>query len=164
MASYRTDRELFQVSVVFVQFVSARLNEMGYMYSWVCDTYQDRVSKHILGTNCYEFSVGGSEYEHLTLKKCSSASSTALWWSICKSFTARCRWTRFHQAGYHPEMSSRFTMPTEAHGEVNKTRDLPCTGACQVALERKRMLPLRTRRSEIIPYSWKLVWLGLGTN
>lgn len=35
--------------------------------------YQDRVSKHILGTNCYEFSVGGSEYEHLTLKKRSPA-------------------------------------------------------------------------------------------
>lgn len=82
-------------------------------------------------TNCYEFSVGGSEYEHLTLKKCSPPSSTfrslpPFAGTSVNPSQPLATGHGFHQAGYQPEMAPKFTTPVAADGEFRKRRDLPC--------------------------------------
>lgn len=47
-------------------------------------------------------------------------------------------------------------------GEVEKRSSM--LGVCQADLDRKKMLPLRARISEIFPHHENLGGLGLGTN
>lgn len=119
--------------------------------------YQDRRRKHILGADCYEFSVGGSEYEHLTMKKYSPASSTF------KSHSP----LPLDMGSIKQGISQRWLLSSACQQQQLwrlANEEIFLAGSLSSSYRKQEDAVPEDQKVWEYPPSCKLVWLGLGPN